>query len=152
MRAVVQRVISSSVSVDNKKIAEIKQGLNVLLAVGRDDNEQSAKYLAKKIMQLRIFPDSEGKMNLSIQDIGGEVLVISQFTLYGDCKKGNRPSYTMSAPADKANELYDYFIEYLRHNYSNKIQTGEFQADMKVGILNDGPVTLVIESRNSANG
>ncbi|MDX1358324.1 MAG: D-aminoacyl-tRNA deacylase, partial [Clostridia bacterium] len=107
-----------------------------------------AEYLAKKIMQLRVFPDENGKMNLSIQDVGGEILVISQFTLYGDCRKGNRPSYTKSAPAEQANDLYGYFVEYIESNYDITVKTGEFQADMKVDILNDGPVTLIVESRD----
>jgi D-tyrosyl-tRNA(Tyr) deacylase len=148
MRAVVQRVISSSVTVDENKIAEIGRGLNVLLAVAGNDDEKKADYLAKKIMQLRVFPDENGKMNLSIQDVAGEILIISQFTLYGDCSKGNRPSYTKSAPAEKAKALYEYFVRYIRSNYDIAVKTGEFQADMKVDILNDGPVTLIVESRD----
>ena len=149
MRAVVQRVISSSVTVDKNKIAEIGRGLNVLLAVAGEDDEKKAEYLAKKIIQLRVFPDENGKMNLSIQDVDGEILVISQFTLYGDCRKGNRPSYTRSAPAEKAKALYEYFVSYIKSNYDITVKTGEFQADMKVDILNDGPVTLIVESRDS---
>lgn len=149
MRAVVQRVSTSNVSVGNKVIASISAGLTVLLAVKNDDNNTDASYLAKKIMQLRIFSDNEDKMNMSIQDVGGEILVVSQFTLYGDCKKGNRPSYTQSASADKAKFLYEYFIQYLRDNYSNHIECGKFQANMTVNIQNDGPVTLILESRSN---
>ena len=147
MRAVVQRVKSSSVLVGGRIIGSIGKGLNVLLAVKNDDEESDARFLAKKIMQLRVFPDYEGKMNLSIQDINGELIIISQFTLYGDCRKGNRPSYSNSAPAEKAKKLYEYFIEHVRTYYQNKIECGEFQADMNVDIQNDGPVTLIVESR-----
>jgi len=149
MRAVVQRVKSSRVLVGERTIGSIGKGLNVLLAVKNDDEESDARFLAKKIMQLRVFPDYEGKMNLSIQDINGELLVISQFTLYGDCKKGNRPSYSKSAPAEKAKKLYEYFIEHIRMYYKNKIECGEFQADMNVEIQNEGPVTLIVESRKA---
>ena len=149
MRAVVQRVKSSRVIVGERTIGSIGKGLNVLLAVKNDDEESDARFLAKKIMQLMVFPDYEGKMNLSIQDINGELLVISQFTLYGDCKKGNRPSYSKSAPAEKAKKLYEYFIEHIRMYYQNKIECGEFQADMNVDIQNDGPVTLIVESRKA---
>lgn len=148
MRAVIQRVKSSSVSVNKKEIGTIGPGLNVLLAVKDDDDNSDADYLIKKIMQLRIFQDGDNKMNLSVQDINGEILIISQFTLYGDCKKGNRPSYSKSASAEKAKELYNYFINTIKLNYSNKIECGEFQADMLVDIKNEGPVTLIIESKD----
>jgi len=147
MRAVVQRVKSSSVHVDGTCVGSIENGLNILLAVKNGDENNDAEYLARKVMQLRIFSDSEGKMNLSVQDTQGDLLVISQFTLYGNCKKGNRPSYSNSAPAQKARELYEYFIRTLKSNYPNKVESGEFQADMLVDIQNDGPVTLIVESR-----
>lgn len=147
MRAVVQRVKSSMVLVDGKTIGSIKRGLTVLIAVKRDDDTADARFLADKIMKLRIFPDNEGKMNLSIQDVNGELLVVSQFTLYGDCNKGNRPSYSKSANAKTAENLYDYFTDYIKSHYENKVSTGEFQADMLVDIQNDGPVTLIVESR-----
>lgn len=147
MRAIVQRVKSSSVSVNNKVIGRISYGINVLIAVKKGDSKENVDYIAKKIMQLRIFPDKEGRMNMSIQDIKGEILVISQFTLYGDCQKGNRPSYSQSASADDAVVLYEYFINYLKNNYPNKVESGEFQADMSVCIQNDGPVTLIVESK-----
>lgn len=148
MRAVVQRVKRSTVSVDGKVIGAIGKGLNVLLAVKNDDTVSEADYLTKKVMQLRIFNDENGKMNLSIQDVGGEILVISQFTLYGNCDKGNRPSYTDSASAEKAREMYVYFIDKLKTDYNIRVEAGEFQADMLVDIVNDGPVTLIVESRN----
>lgn len=147
MRAVVQRVKSSSVSVEGKVVGCISAGINVLLAVKKGDNKEDVEYLAKKIMQLRIFPDNEGKMNMSIQDVGGEILIISQFTLYGDCTKGNRPSYTQSALADEAKLMYEYFISYIKSKYTSHIESGEFQADMTVDIKNDGPVTLIVESK-----
>lgn len=147
MRAVVQRVKSSSVSINGKRTAFIGSGLNVLLAVKHDDTYEDADFLIKKIMQLRVFNDSEGKMNLSVQDVSGELLIISQFTLYGDCRKGNRPSYGDSAPIDTARELYGYFVENIKKRYGNKIENGIFQADMLVSIENDGPVTLIVESR-----
>ena len=148
MRAVIQRVNSSSVSVKGKLVGAIGKGLNVLLAVKNDDDKTDADFLIKKIMQLRIFEDADSKMNLSIQDIGGEILLISQFTLYGDCKKGNRPSYSKSASAEKARELYQYFTNTIKSKYTNKIECGQFQADMLVDIQNDGPVTLIVESKD----
>lgn len=148
MRAVVQRVKSSSVSVDNIIIGSITKGINVLLAVKKGDSKESAEYIAKKIMQLRIFSDRNDKMNLSVQDIDGEILVISQFTLYGDCNKGNRPSYIQSAVAEEAKVLYEYFINFLKYNYNNKVESGDFQTDMTVFIENDGPVTLIVDSRD----
>ncbi len=148
MRAVIQRVNSSSVSVKGKLVGAIGKGLNVLLAVKNDDDKTNADFLIKKIMQLRIFEDADSKMNLSIQDIGGEILLISQFTLYGDCKKGNRPSYSKSASAEKARELYQYFTNTIKSKYTNKIECGQFQADMLVDIQNDGPVTLIVESKD----
>ena len=147
MKVVVQRVKSSSVSVNGKLVGAIGKGLNVLLAIKKDDNEIDADFLIKKIMQLRIFEDEESKMNLSINDVDGELLIISQFTLYGDCKKGNRPSYSQSASAEKARELYEYFIKTIKSKDSNKIECGEFQSDMLVDIKNDGPVTLIVESK-----
>ena len=147
MRAVVQRVKSSNVSINGDLVGSIGKGLNVLLAIKNDDDINDADFLIKKIMQLRIFEDSENKMNLSIQDICGEMLIISQFTLYGDCKKGNRPSYSQSASIEIARDLYEYFIKTIKSKYPNKIECGEFQADMLVDIQNDGPVTLIVESK-----
>lgn len=147
MRAVVQRVKSSNVSINGNLVGSIAKGLNVLLAIKNDDVINDADFLIKKIMQLRIFEDSDNKMNLSIQDVCGEILIISQFTLYGDCKKGNRPSYSQSASIEVARDLYEYFVKTIKSKYSNKIECGKFQADMLVDIQNDGPVTLIVESK-----
>ena len=149
MRAVVQRVSSSEVKVDNQIVGRINKGILVLLGVGSDDDERDVAYLADKIISLRIFEDEQGKMNLSLQETGGQVLVVSQFTLYGDCRKGRRPSYSDAAVPDVAAGLYNKFIEYIRDKYAIKVETGVFQADMKVGIVNDGPVTLLLDSRKS---
>lgn len=145
MRAVVQRVKKGSVEIEKKEIGKIEEGLIILLGVGRNDVEKDAEYLAEKIVNLRIFEDKEGKMNLSVKDINGQILVISQFTLYGDCKKGRRPSFISAALPDKAVKLYDYFVKYIK-NYGLKIETGEFQAMMLVKIYNDGPVTILLDS------
>ncbi|MCK4240016.1 MAG: D-tyrosyl-tRNA(Tyr) deacylase [Candidatus Atribacteria bacterium] len=145
MRAVVQRVKEGSVEIENKEVGRIAQGLVILLGVGQDDNEKDAEYLAGKIINLRIFEDKEGKMNLSTKDINGQILVISQFTLYGDCKKGRRPSFISAALPEKAEKLYEYFVRCIK-NYGLKIETGEFQAMMLVKIYNDGPVTILLDS------
>lgn len=145
MRAVIQRVKKGSVEIKEKETGKIEEGLVILLGVGQNDTEKDAKYLAEKIVNLRIFEDREGKINLSVKDINGQILVISQFTLYGDCKKGRRPSFISAAPPDKAVKLYDYFIKYIK-NYSLKIETGEFQTIMLVKIYNNGPVTILLDS------
>ncbi len=145
MRAVVQRVLKGSVTVKGETISEIGQGLVVLLGVGQGDKEEDAKYLAGKIVNLRIFEDEEEKMNLSLKDKGGEVLAVSQFTLYGDCRKGRRPSFVEAAPPAEADKLYQNFVQDLK-NEGIKVSTGIFQEHMVVNIQNDGPVTIMLDS------
>jgi D-tyrosyl-tRNA(Tyr) deacylase len=146
MRIVVQRVSEASVSIDEKIVGSIAQGLMVLLGIETTDSQTDADYLIQKLINLRIFNDNEGKMNLSIQDIDGELLVVSQFTLHASTKKGNRPSYIRAARPEQAIPLYQYFIEQAQKELKTKIQTGEFGADMKVYLVNDGPVTIIIDS------
>ena len=148
MRAVVQRVSSSKVEVDGVIIGEINKGINVLIGISKEDTEEDLKYIKEKIVNLRIFEDENSKMNLSLLDIGGEILVISQFTLYGDCRKGRRPNFMKAEGGEKAEKLYNAFIELLRET-SLKVETGKFGADMKVDIQNDGPVTLLLESNKN---
>ncbi len=145
MRAVVQRVKEARVEVDGKAVGEIGQGLLILLGVGEDDSERDCEYLANKIAHLRIFSDDQGLMNLSTIDIEGAVLVVSQFTLWGDCRKGRRPSFTRAAPPEKARALYEDFIGILRSK-GLRTATGEFQEMMDVHLVNDGPVTLILDS------
>ena len=146
MRIVVQCVSEASVSIDEKIVGSIAQGLMVLLGIETTDSQTDADYLIQKLINLRIFNDNEGKMNLSIQDIDGELLVVSQFTLHASTKKGNRPSYIRAARPEQAIPLYQYFIEQAQKELKTKIQTGEFGADMKVYLVNDGPVTIIIDS------
>ncbi|MFY9174580.1 MAG: D-aminoacyl-tRNA deacylase [Peptococcia bacterium] len=148
MRAVVQRVRRGSVTVNDELVGEIDEGLVVLLGVGQADGEAEAKYLAEKIANLRIFEDSAGKMNLSLVDIGGSILAVSQFTLYGDCRQGRRPSFTAAAPAENARSLYELFVEELKR-LGVPVATGVFQEHMVVTIENDGPVTLLLDSEKN---
>jgi len=141
----VQRVKEGSVEIEKKEIGKIEEGVVVLLGVGQKDVEKDAEYLTEKIVNLRIFEDKEGKMNLSVKDVNGQILVISQFTLYGDCKKGRRPSFISAALPDKAEILYDYFVKRIK-NYGLKVETGKFQAMMLVKIFNNGPVTILLDS------
>lgn len=147
MKAVIQRVKYASVKVDNKIIGECKQGFMILLGVIDGDTKEDADKLIKKIPVLRIFEDENGKMNKSILDIDGEILVVSQFTLAADCSHGRRPSFTASAPPDIANELYEYLVGELKTAGVKSVQTGEFGADMAVELLNDGPVTIILDSK-----
>lgn len=145
MRAVVQRVLSSAVWVEGKQVGQIQKGVNILLGVGHEDELAEVQWLAEKIAHLRIFEDEKAKMNLSLKDVGGSALVISQFTLYGDCEKGRRPSFTKAGEPKKAKALYEAFIDELK-KWDIPVANGIFQADMKVEIINDGPVTLLIET------
>lgn len=146
MRAVVQRVKQAQVTVQNERIGNCGQGLVVLLGVGHEDTEADARYLADKIVNLRLFSDLEDKMNLSVKDIGGSILAVSQFTLFGDCRKGRRPNFMAAAPPDQAVRLYEQFVQYCRQQ-DVPVETGRFQATMLVEIHNDGPVTLLLDSR-----
>jgi D-tyrosyl-tRNA(Tyr) deacylase len=147
MRAVVQRVSRADVKVDGKMVGEIGAGLLVLLGVGQGDEESDVNALAEKCAGLRIFPDDEGKMNRSLLDIGGEALVISQFTLYGDVRRGKRPSFTDAAPPEQADALYRKFADRLSALGVRKVETGRFQAMMDVTLTNSGPVTILLDSR-----
>lgn len=149
MRAVVQRVIESSVEVNNETIASIRNGLLVFVGISFSDEEKDIFWLADKIVNLRIFEDQQGKMNKSLLETDGELLIVSQFTLYGDCRKGRRPSFTESANPEKAEALYNKFVDFLKENYSLNVQTGKFQSHMKVKIINDGPVTFLLDSKKS---
>lgn len=146
MKAVVQRVTASSVSVDGEIVGKIDKGLNVLLGVEEDDTKKDAEVLAAKIAKMRIFEDENEKMNLSVLDVDGSVLVISQFTLCADIKKGNRPSFILAAKPDKATALYEYFSSQLKENGVKKVENGVFGADMAVEISNDGPVTIIMDT------
>ncbi len=144
MRIVLQRVTSASVKVNGNICGEIGIGYLVLLGIGEGDTEEDCRRLADKIINLRIFADENDKINLSLSNVGGSILVVSQFTLYADCRKGNRPNFTQAAKPDVAENLYNYFVEYCRSK-GQKVETGEFGADMKVELLNDGPFTIVLE-------
>lgn len=146
MRAVIQRVSEASVSVDRETVGAIGQGLLVLLGVAQGDTPQEAAYLAEKTAGLRIFEDDAGKMNCSVEDIGGDILVVSQFTLLGDCRKGRRPGFTAAAPPELADQLYEEYVAALRRRGINTA-TGVFRADMQVALVNDGPVTMLLDSR-----
>jgi D-aminoacyl-tRNA deacylase len=145
MRAVVQRVSEASVRVDGRAVGAIGPGLLVLLGVGRDDAEADADYLAGKVVNLRVFPDEAGHMNRSVLETGGSVLVVSQFTLYGDARRGRRPGYSSAAVPETANGLYEHFVSLVR-GFGVKVETGVFQAIMDVALVNQGPVTLLLDS------
>ncbi len=144
MKLIVQRVDNASVTTENGVIGEINKGLLVFIGITHDDTEENADFLVKKLCNLRIFQDENDKMNMSVKDVAGEILVVSQFTLYADCKKGNRPSFVNSADPNYANKLYEYFIKKCK-NEVKKVETGEFGAHMMVKINNNGPVTIILE-------
>jgi len=146
MRVVIQRVKNASVEIDNKVNGKINTGFLVLLGIASTDTKQDVDYLVKKVVNLRVFSDENDKMNLSLKDVNGGLLVISQFTLYGNCREGNRPSFIEAARPDVAVPLYEYFVEECKKQIS-VVETGVFGADMKVSLLNDGPVTIIIESK-----
>ena len=146
MRAVVQRVKSAAVYVEGRVTGEIGQGLLVLVGVGRGDGDEDIAYLASKLPELRIFEDTSGKFSLSLREVGGKMLVVSQFTIYGDCRKGRRPSFTEAAEPAEARRLYEQLILRLK-NQGVSVETGEFQAKMEVHLVNDGPVTIMLDSR-----
>ncbi len=148
MRAVVQRVSEAKVTVGGEETARIGKGLLVLLGVGAGDTAEDARYLAEKTVYLRVFPDESDKMNLSVLDLGAGIIVVSQFTLYGDCRKGRRPSYAGAAPPDAAKELYETYVKELL-KFVPKVGTGRFQEMMEVYLVNDGPVTLLLDSKKS---
>jgi D-tyrosyl-tRNA(Tyr) deacylase len=147
MRAVIQRVKNASVTIAGKQVAKIETGLLVLLGIENNDGDDDVEWLCKKIAQMRIFSDNEGKMNLSVQDIGGNILLVSQFTLHASTKKGNRPSFIEAAKPEKAIPLYEKSIQKLEALLNKKIETGIFGADMQIELLNDGPVTIIIDSK-----
>jgi D-aminoacyl-tRNA deacylase len=148
MRVVIQRVLNAAVSIDGAIVASMGQGLLILLGIEEADAQEDAGWLCNKITRLRVFNDSEGIMNLSAGDVGGEFLVVSQFTLHASTKKGNRPSYIRAAVPDKAIPLYRYFLEELEKLAGKKVHSGKFGAMMQVSLVNDGPVTILIDSRN----
>lgn len=148
MRAVIQRVSAASLVIDEREHAAIGRGLLVLLGVEEADNAEDIEWLSGKLVRLRIFPDAEGVMNLSVQDTGGEILVVSQFTLFASTKKGNRPSYSRAARPETAIPLYEAFVRRVENDVGRPVRTGVFAADMKITLTNDGPVTILIDSKN----
>ena len=148
MRVVIQRVSQSNVKVSGEVIGEIKTGLMVLVSFVDEDADIDLEWMSKKIINLRIFSDDEGKMNRSVQDVGGDILLISQFTLHGSTRKGNRPSFIKAAKPDFANVMYEKFIKVFEQSLGKTIKSGKFGADMKVSLINDGPTTIIIDSRN----
>jgi len=148
MRIVIQRVLHANVKVDNEVVGKINNGLLVFLGVAEGDAEEDVNWLAKKLINLRVFNDEDGKMNLSVNDIAGELLIVSQFTLHASTKKGNRPSFIKSADPKTGEKLYNYFIEHLTKEYQLKVDAGVFGAMMEIELLNDGPVTIIMDSKN----
>lgn len=149
MKAVLQRVSRAAVEVDSKVVGSTGKGILVLLGVEKGDTQKDAEWMSEKIVNLRIFEDDAGKMNLSVRDVAGEILAVSQFTIAGNCSKGRRPSFDSAAPPGEANELYEYFVEKVRQ-LKVPVQTGVFQANMQVSLVNDGPVTFILNSPGNA--
>lgn len=147
MKLLIQRVLNASVSIDGDVVGSINKGFMVLFGACQDDTKEIADKLVKKMMGLRIFEDENGKTNLSLADVNGEILIVSQFTLYADCKKGNRPSFINAGSPESANELYEYVTNKIRNEYGLDVQTGSFGADMKVSLINDGPFTIMLDSK-----
>lgn len=148
MRVVIQRVSEASVTIENKKVANINRGLLVLVGIEESDTQEDIDWLVAKVVKLRIFGDENGVMNLSVQEINGDIIVVSQFTLHAATKKGNRPSYIKAAKPEIAIPLYESFVQKIEQEIGKKVQTGQFGADMKVALLNDGPVTIIIDTKN----
>lgn len=148
MKAVIQRVSNASVTIDHKQVASINSGLLILLGIVNEDTQEDIQWLTRKIANLRVFEDENGVMNRSLIDVDGDVIVVSQFTLHASTKKGNRPSYIKAAKPDVAIPLYESFIKQMEEDLNKKVQTGQFGADMKVQLINDGPVTIIIDSKN----
>ena len=144
MKFVIQRVEKASVEVDRKTISEIKKGYLVLIGIANEDTKDNADYLINKLINLRVFEDKDGKMNLSLKDVDGELLLVSQFTLYGDCSRGNRPSFSQAAKPEEANKLYEYIVEECKQKVET-VKSGVFGANMKINLINDGPVTIIME-------
>lgn len=144
MKFVIQRVEKASVEVDRKTISEIKKGYLVLIGIANEDTNDNADYLINKLINLRVFEDKDGKMNLSLKDVDGELLLVSQFTLYGDCSRGNRPSFSQAAKPEEANKLYEYIVEECKQKVET-VKSGVFGANMKINLINDGPVTIIME-------
>jgi D-tyrosyl-tRNA(Tyr) deacylase len=147
MRVVLQRVSEAAVKISGECVGEIQQGFLILLGIETEDDTSDADYLIQKITQMRVFADAEGKMNLNVQDVKGELLIVSQFTLHASTKKGNRPSFIRAARPEQAIPLYDYFLHQLQMIFPSKIASGKFGADMKVSLINDGPVTIIMDSK-----
>lgn len=148
MKVVIQRVSTASVTIEGEKVASISNGLLILLGIIEDDNQDDIEWLSKKIVNLRVFGDEHGVMNKSVQDLNGDIIVVSQFTLHASTKKGNRPSYIKAAKPEIAIPLYEAFVKQIEIDLGKPIQTGQFGADMKVGLVNDGPVTIIMDSKN----
>lgn len=148
MRSVVQRVSKAAVQVNGQVIGETRMGILALIGIGLDDGSEDIRWMADKLIGLRIFEDQEGKMNLSLPEVGGEMLLVSQFTLFGDCRKGKRPSFSHAAPPERAKEIFEELVANLRHQ-GIRVETGEFRAHMEVTLVNDGPVTILLDSKRN---